>query len=103
MYVAYGHLVPYGTSQTDTGFQPFGQLPLLHHGDFTLAQSHAIVRYLASRHGLHGGDAQETATIDMVYDAEQDVLEELFQLQYVKDEAQYVSRLRKCVTSQSST
>ena len=38
---------------------------------------------------------KETATIDMVYDAEQDVLEELFQLQYVKDETEYVSRLRK--------
>lgn len=33
---------------------PFGQLPLLEDGDFKMAQSMAIARYLARKHKLDG-------------------------------------------------
>ena len=73
-------------------FQPFGQLPVFHHGDFELSQSHAIVRYLASSHGLHGGDVKETATINMVYDAEEDLFTQFATVQYADSDDSFVSR-----------
>ena len=71
----------------------FGQLPVLHHGDFELAQSHSIVRYLASRHGLCGDSEKETALINMIYDAAYDVFFDWASMQYSKD-GEFVSSRR---------
>jgi glutathione S-transferase len=45
---------------------PFGQVPLLTIGAFHLAQSKAIERYVAAKHGLFGANAEEQAHIDAV-------------------------------------
>lgn len=46
---------------------PFGQLPTLQDGDFTICQSHAIHRYIARKFGLYGETIQDAARIDEVY------------------------------------
>jgi glutathione S-transferase len=45
---------------------PFGQLPILKHGDLVLAQSGAITRYCARIAGLFPADAVSAAKCDMV-------------------------------------
>jgi len=52
---------------------PFGQLPLLRDGDFEVAQSNAMLRYVARKHGLYGKNEQEQAKIDMVNDQQEDI------------------------------
>lgn len=47
---------------------PFGQVPLYQEGDFKLAQSQAIARYIARTHNLYGKDAHESALIDSFID-----------------------------------
>jgi len=51
------------------GKLPFGQVPLYQEGDFSLAQSGAIGRYIARKHGLAGKDAHEHALVDSLVDA----------------------------------
>ncbi|PRP77445.1 glutathione transferase [Planoprotostelium fungivorum] len=48
----------------EEGKLPFGQLPTLTMGGKTYAQSHAIVNYLAKKHGLAGNDEEEQYRID---------------------------------------
>lgn len=45
---------------------PFGQLPILEDGAFTLCQSMAINRYLARKLGFYGATIEEDARIDEV-------------------------------------
>jgi len=45
---------------------PFGQLPILKHGDLVLAQSGAITRYCARVAGLVPEDAVAAAKVDMI-------------------------------------
>jgi len=45
---------------------PFGQLPILKHGDLVLAQSGAITRYCARIAGLVPEDAVGAAKVDMI-------------------------------------
>lgn len=52
---------------------PLGQLPVFYDGDFVLAQSNAILRYVAKKHGLYGKDDKEAALIDMINDQQEDV------------------------------
>jgi glutathione S-transferase len=52
---------------------PFGQLPYLIHGDLQLAQSMAIIRYIARLTNKYGNSPQEAAKIDMVLEGEEDV------------------------------
>lgn len=40
---------------------------------FTIGQSHAIARYLASRHGLMGSTPREAAAIDCLYESARDI------------------------------
>lgn len=50
-----------------------GQLPVFKDGDFELAQSNAILRYLARKHGLYGSNDREAALIDMINDQQEDL------------------------------
>ncbi len=53
----------------EAGRLPFGQIPLYEEPNgFTLVQSHAIVRYLAKKHGFAGSNEQEAAHIDAAYE-----------------------------------
>jgi glutathione S-transferase len=58
---------------------PFGQLPVLHDGELQIAQSNAILRYFARKHGLYGKNDVEAVTIDMLNDTQED-----FRLGYLK-------------------
>uniref|UniRef100_A0A915HSS0 glutathione transferase n=1 Tax=Romanomermis culicivorax TaxID=13658 RepID=A0A915HSS0_ROMCU len=48
---------------------PLGQVPILYHNNVPLAQSGAILRHLARKHGLYGSDLNEAAYIDMFYES----------------------------------
>lgn len=43
---------------------PFGQCPVYTDGDFHIAQSDAILRYIARQHGLYGSGIKEETQID---------------------------------------
>ena len=61
-----------------SGKLPFDALPLWEEPDgFTLAQSEAIVRYLARKHGLYGADLRESALCDMVMEGVKDLISDL--------------------------
>jgi len=51
----------------------FCQLPVFYDNDFELAQSNAILRYVARAHGLYGKDDKERALIDMINDSQEDL------------------------------
>ncbi len=53
---------------------PFGQVPILEVDGQVLAQSNAIARYLARKHGLAGKDEWEQAQADMYADNIHDLL-----------------------------
>jgi len=48
-------------------------LPVLHDGNFEIAQSNAILRHVARKHGLYGKDDTEKTWIDMINDTQEDV------------------------------
>ena len=52
---------------------PFGQVPIYREGDFELAQSHAILRYLARKHGFEGEDEPQRARCDIAIEAFRDL------------------------------
>jgi len=56
-----------------SGELPFGQVPLYREGDFQLAQSMAIARYLADLGGFRGNCRQSRAKVDMVVDSVLDI------------------------------
>ena len=65
--------VPFGAIRPDwhLAVNPVGGIPALIDGDFQLAESNTILRYLADREGrndLYPRDAQERATVDWVLD-----------------------------------
>lgn len=51
----------------------FGQLPVLYDGDFEIAQSNAIIRHVARKHGLYGSNDKEQTQIDMINDQQEDI------------------------------
>jgi glutathione S-transferase len=62
----------------DSGKLPFDALPLWQEPDgFTLAQSEAIVRYLARKHGRYGADLRESALCDMVMEGVKDLISDV--------------------------
>ena len=69
----------------------FGQLPCLQHGQLELAQSHAIERYLARRHGLYGNSDAEAAMIDVICEGEADLFNMFRSMLFTKDDALHVS------------
>jgi len=50
-----------------------GQLPVFHDRSFEIAQSNAILRYVARKHKLYGKDDHEATLIDMLNDQQEDV------------------------------
>ncbi|XP_033112195.1 glutathione S-transferase-like [Anneissia japonica] len=52
---------------------PFRQVPVLYDGDLVCAQSNAILRYLARKHGLYGSNDLEAFKIDMFNDGVEDL------------------------------
>lgn len=61
-----------------SGKLPFDALPLWQEPDgFILAQSDAIVRYVARTHGLYGADARESALCDMVMEGIKDLINDI--------------------------
>jgi len=68
---------------------PFGQLPvlILENGKTTIAQSNAIVRYLARKHGLHGKSPEEESGVDTILDSVVDVRRKRDPLRYFDDVA----------------
>lgn len=80
---------------------PFGSLPLLKDGDFTLYQSNAILRHLGRKHDLYGDNMKEAARIDMINDGVED-LRIKFVMQFFVNktmdksvEAEYVKNIPK--------
>ncbi len=52
---------------------PYGALPLLEEGDFRVAQSSAILRYVGVCHGLHPSDPKVAAAHDAVMQSVEDL------------------------------
>merc|ERR1719400_1927866 len=59
---------------------PFGQLPLLEYKGESLSQSMAIARFLANEFCLAGNTSMETAKIDEIVDAINDLQNSLVRL-----------------------
>jgi len=51
---------------------PFGQVPILNDGQFQLAQSKAILRYIARKTNTYGDNIKEASVIDMILDGEEE-------------------------------
>ncbi|WP_437756772.1 glutathione S-transferase family protein [Sorangium sp. So ce1389] len=62
------------TKERFLGCTPFGQLPVLRDGEFTLCQSQAINRYLARKLELYGDTLEQSARIDEVAETAFEVL-----------------------------
>ena len=76
---------------------PFGQLPVLFQEEngklmLTLAQSHAIERYLAKVLGLAGQDIQETAYLDSVFESFLDFEADLKKVAIAKENEKVTAR-----------
>ncbi|XP_060608473.1 glutathione S-transferase P-like [Ruditapes philippinarum] len=61
---------------------PFGQAPLLKDGDFEVAYSSSILRYLGRKHGLYPNDVKEAAKVDMIADHVEDIREPYIKMIY---------------------
>jgi len=74
----------------------FGQLPVLYDGELQVAQSNAILRYIARKHGLYGKNDIEAVTIDMLNDTQEDLrlgyLKLIYQ-QYDTEKENYITSL----------
>lgn len=57
---------------------PFGQLPVLRHGDVTIAQGGAINRYVGRLGGLYPEDPVEASECDMIMDGIMDMFGAIF-------------------------
>ncbi|XP_001603942.1 glutathione S-transferase isoform X2 [Nasonia vitripennis] len=64
---------------------PYGQLPVLEVNGQPIAQSNAIARYLARKHGLAGRDEWEAMLCDVLVDSLGDLKQELLQFQKEDD------------------
>jgi len=57
---------------------PYGQLPVYKDGDFTLAQSASITRYIAAKNNFDGKTFEERATADSINESLWDLLRAIF-------------------------
>jgi len=65
-----------------SGALPFGQVPFLVDGEVSLAQSCAIIRYLARKGGLQGASDAEFARSEMLIEEANDLFNILVKAQY---------------------
>jgi glutathione S-transferase len=74
----------------------FGQLPVVHDDGFEIAQSNAILRTIAKKHGLYGSNDKEASLIDQLNDQQEDTrltyLRMIYQ-EYDKEKDNYISKL----------
>lgn len=66
---------------------PFGQLPVMKHGDLTIAQGGAINRYCAKLAGLYPTGAQAAAICDMYIEECMDIYNAIFKPKNAADPA----------------
>ncbi len=59
---------------------PFGQLPILIHGNLTIAQGGSINRYCAKLAGVYPDDPVEAALCDMYYEELLDIFLEVYKV-----------------------
>ena len=64
---------------------PFGSLPLLRAGSFSLSQSHAILRYIASQYGLLPSSLKSQSVYDEAHLALSEAQEDLWQFAWRKE------------------
>mmetsp|Transcript_24100 Transcript_24100/g.35719 ORF Transcript_24100/g.35719 Transcript_24100/m.35719 type:complete len:225 (-) Transcript_24100:254-928(-) len=69
-------------SKADT---PFGQVPVLKHGEMTIGQGGAINRYCARIAGLYPTDVQEAAVCDMFIEEVMDIFGAIFKAKNAPD------------------
>ena len=74
---------------------PYGCLPMLYWGEEEIAQSVAIARFLATKFGLIGRDNIETAQVDEIICALQDVINAGYAVLHEKDETRKTSLAEK--------
>ena len=70
-----------------SGALPFGQLPYLEDGDVKIAQSNAILRYLAKKGGLSGNTEAAFATSEMLIEEANDLFNMMVKAHYAADKA----------------
>jgi len=74
----------------------FGQLPVVFDDGFEIAQSNAILRTIAKKHGLYGSNDKEASLIDQINDQQEDTrltyLRMIYQ-EYDKEKDNYISKL----------
>lgn len=63
---------------------PFGKVPLYREGDLTIADSHAILRYLARRYDLYGRNENEQIHCDVLEETIRDGVDALALLMWDK-------------------
>lgn len=64
---------------------PFGQVPILKHGELTLAQGGALTRYCARLAGLYPEDIVEASVCDMYLEEMMDIFGALFKAKNAAD------------------
>jgi glutathione S-transferase P len=74
----------------------FGQLPVVYDDGFEIAQSNAILRTIAKKHGLYGSNDKEASLIDQINDQQEDTrltyLRMIYQ-EYDKEKDNYISKI----------
>jgi glutathione S-transferase len=74
----------------------FGQLPVVFDDGFEIAQSNAILRTIAKKHGLYGSNDKEASLIDQINDQQEDTrltyLRMIYQ-EYDKEKDNYIAKL----------
>eukprot|EP01066_Platyproteum_vivax_P002191 Platyproteum_vivax@DN12681_c0_g1_i1.p1 len=73
---------------------PFQQVPLLEIDGFELAQSQAIVRYLAAKYGLSGTTPKDSALCDMITCGTDDLKQKFTNVVFVKNERERDQQLQ---------
>ena len=70
----------------------FQQLPLLEIDGLKIVQSHAIVRYIARKHGLCGRTDRDAVVCDMVYGGLSDFVGKILGSVFQEDRAAFLSK-----------
>jgi len=74
----------------------FGQLPVVYDDGFEIAQSNAILRTIARKHGLYGSNDKEASMIDQINDQQEDTrltyLRMIYQ-EYDKEKDNYIAHI----------